>query len=213
MFDLDKLAADPEVAAIVVDMQPDFYSTGALPVPGGETLVEKLQPVLSGFQTLVFTQDSHPVGHISFASSYEGKKPFDVLTLKEVQTERIRSKFSQVELENYLKQTPEQRQVLWPDHCVQGTRGWELDSRLPIERAHLILRKGTKAAVDSYSGFFENNGGPTGLSAYLKSRGVKKVFICGLAGDFCVLWTTNDAEREGFQVFTSDEWTRFVFTS
>lgn len=198
---LQAMKCDPQAAAIVVDMQPDFYSAGALPVPGGEELIEPLLEILSGFSTLVFTQDSHPQKHVSFASSYVGKKPFETLSLAEART---------LGLESYLSKTPGQMQVLWPDHCVRGSSGWELDSRLPLSEAHLILRKGTKPGVDSYSAFFENDGTTTGLAAFLKARGVTKVFICGLAGDYCVLWTAQDAKREGFQVLVSEKWTRFV---
>jgi len=210
LSNLEVWKRDPQAAAIVVDMQPDFYPTGALPVPGGDELIPRLREVLLGFSTLVFTQDSHPKKHISFASAYSEKKPFDFLTLIEAKSGSLKSQFSQREIEEYLAKIPGQKQVLWPDHCVRQTSGWELDARLPLDQAHLILRKGTKPNVDSYSAFFENDGTPTGLSGYLKSRGVTKVFVCGLAGDYCVLWSAQDAKREGFQVLISEEWTRFV---
>jgi len=200
----------PDAAVIVVDMQPDFYPDGALPVTGGDELVALIPELIAGFETIVFTQDSHPVPHISFASSYPSKKPFEILSLEEVQSGLLKSQFSTAEVETYLQKTAGHTQILWPDHCVQGTNGGELDSRLPLAEAHLILRKGTKSLVDSCSAFFENDGSETGLSGFLKSRGVTKLVVCGLAGDYCVLWTAEDAKREGFQVLVSELWTRFV---
>jgi len=198
-------------ALIVVDQQLDFEPGGALAVAEGDLIVQGIVALLSKFETVVFTQDSHPEGHISFASSYQGKKPFDLVTLQDVQSGVIKSNiFTQNELETYLKSVPSGQQVLWPDHCVQGTKGASFDPRLPTEKAHLILRKGTRRDCDSYSGFFENDGSPTGLSGYLRSRGVSKVTVVGLAGDYCVAWTAKDAKAEGFEIQYLKDLTRFV---
>lgn len=207
---LSKLAEDASVALLAIDQQADFEPGGALPVAGGDEIAEPISEWMARFQTVVVTQDSHPLGHISFASSYVGKKPYDVLTMAEVKSGEIQSAFSQKTLEAYLSSVPQQQQVLWPDHCVIGTRGWFMDLRLKIERAHLILRKGTRLTCDSYSAFFENDGTATGLAQFLRARGIKSVVCVGLAGDYCVYWSAKDALREGFKVFYVEELTRFV---
>lgn len=190
-------------------MQPDFYSTGALPVSGGEELVEKIEPLVKTFKNIVFTQDSHPAGHISFASSYVGKKPFEMLSLNEVS--RVQSEiFSEREIREYLKKISGEAQVLWPDHCVQGSEGWKLDSRLSHQSALCILRKGLNPLVDSYSAFYENDGSSTGLVEFLRIRGISKVLVCGLAGDYCVFWTAKDAKNSGFEVYFLEQLTRYV---
>lgn len=204
---LKELQDDPQAAVIVVDMQADFYPRGALPVQGGDEIVEPIAKVIEGFSTIVFTQDSHPCPHISFASSYQQMKAFELLSLSQASTAQA---FSMGEVQEYLKAVKNSEQVLWPDHCVQGSPGWELDARLRPERAHLIIRKGTKPTVDSYSAFFENDGSSTGLAGFLRARGIRRLFICGLAGDYCVLWTVQDAVREGFEVFFDLSLTRFV---
>lgn len=200
------------LALIVVDQQRDFEPGGALAVAGGnEVAPEIAQMMKADFSCVVVTQDSHPKCHISFASSYDGKKPFDVLTKSEVSAGRVSSKFfSREVILDYLSRVPQQTQVLWPDHCIRGSDGWQMNPLLPLECADLILRKGTRLEVDSYSAFFENDGTSTGLSAYLKARGISAVLVVGLAGDYCVAWSALDARREGFEVFYSERLTRFV---
>lgn len=179
-------------ALLVIDLQPDFMPGGALPVAGGDEIVSPIvEMVRQSPGTVVYTQDWHPARHKSFASSHEGKKPYDEITM-------------------YGKP-----QTLWPDHCVSGTPGAELAAALPRGAASLILRKGMDPAVDSYSAFNENYGPngvrrSTGLLGMLLERGVRRVFICGLARDFCVLWSAQDS---GMVVPTFVIWdlTRAVF--
>jgi len=210
-INLKDLSQDSATALIVVDMQPDFYPKGALAVKGGDEIVDSISRLVVQFQTVVFSQDSHPEIHISFASSYPTKKEFDILSLAEVKTGRISSPhFSQQVLEDYLNRVSSREQVLWPEHCIMGSKNWELDSRLPLERASIILRKGTTPAVDSYSVFYENDGSSTGLGALLREREIKRVILCGLAGDYCVYWSAKDAVRGGFKVVYDEALTRFV---
>lgn len=178
-------------ALIVVDLQPDFMPGGALAVAGGDEIAAPIGVLAKKFTIVVATQDNHPPGHISFASSHAGKKPFDEITL-------------------YGKP-----QTLWPDHCVQGTPGAALHSALADERITMIQRKGIDPKVDSYSGIRENydehgKRPTTGLAGWLKDRGVKRVFVCGLARDFCVKWTSLDAVDAGFEVKLLDDLTRAV---
>ena len=187
---------DPRgTALIVVDMQPDFMPGGALPVPEGDRLVEPvaalLRRVTGRLGTIVATQDWHPPGHASFASSHPGREPFE-----------------QVELSGH-------PQVLWPDHCLAGTPGAELHPGIPREPFHLVVRKGTDPRVDSYSGFRENPGPggarpPTGLAGCLRERGVGTVAVCGLARDYCVRWTAEDAADLGFATWFLWDLTRPV---
>lgn len=170
-------------ALLVVDLQPDFMPGGALPVAEGDQLVSPIRDLLmSGrFDVVVATQDWHPRGHISFASSHPGAAPYDSITLYG------------------------HAQVLWPDHCVQGTAGAALHEGLPLEWVDAILRKGNDPAVDSYSGFRNNwnvmkDRPATGLAGLLKERGVTHVLVCGLARDYCVRWTAEDAADAGFRV-------------
>jgi nicotinamidase/pyrazinamidase len=170
-------------ALIVIDMQPDFMPGGALAVSEGDRLVAPIgKRMASGeFALIVATQDWHPPGHVSFASAHPGAKPFDTVDL-------------------YGKD-----QVLWPDHCVQGTPGAALHTGLPLDRVHAIIRKGTDPKVDSYSGLRNNwraagDRPPTGLAGYLRDRGVTAVTVCGLARDYCVKWTAEDAAEAGFRV-------------
>ncbi len=170
-------------ALVVVDLQPDFMPGGALPVAEGDQLVSPIRDLLmSGrFDVVVVTQDWHPRGHISFASSHPGTAPYDSITLYG------------------------HEQVLWPDHCVQGTAGAALHEGLPLEWVDAIIRKGNDPAVDSYSGFRNNwnvmgDRPPTGLAGLLKERGMTHVLICGLARDYCVKWTAEDAADAGFKV-------------
>ena len=167
---------------LVVDLQNDFVPGGALAVPGGQEVVPLANRIAARFAHVVLTQDWHPKGHRSFASSHPGRKPFETA------------------------QMPYGTQVLWPDHCVQGTPGADLVKDLAIPQAELIVRKGYRKDVDSYSAFYEaDRKTPTGPGGYLKQRGFKRVFAAGLATDFCVAWTALDARREGFGVFVIED--------
>ncbi|HEX4409698.1 MAG TPA: bifunctional nicotinamidase/pyrazinamidase [Xanthobacteraceae bacterium] len=167
----------PDDALIVVDIQNDFCPGGALAVPHGDDVVAIVNRLAGMFAHVVLTQDWHPRGHLSFASSHPGKKPFDSITV------------------SYGPQ------VLWPDHCVQQTPGAEFHRDLKIPQANLVLRKGMNPEIDSYSAFYENDRKtPTGLSGCLRERGVRRVFVAGLAFDFCVRYSAEDAHRENFAV-------------
>ncbi|HET7875791.1 MAG TPA: bifunctional nicotinamidase/pyrazinamidase [Methylomirabilota bacterium] len=162
---------------LVVDLQNDFIPGGALPVPEGDRVVPLVNRIAAAFPHVILTQDWHTPGHISFASSHPEKKPFETITL------------------DYGPQ------VLWPDHCVQGTPGADFHPDLRIPHAQLIIRKGHRRHMDSYSAFFEVDGKtPTGLSGYLREHGLKRVFLVGLATDFCVCWSALDARRLGLEV-------------
>jgi nicotinamidase/pyrazinamidase len=161
---------------LVIDVQNDFCPGGALAVADGDAVINVIHRVAPRFEHIVLTQDWHPAGHSSFASAYPGKKPFE-----------------QVEL-SYGAQT------LWPDHCVQGSKGAEFHPALRLPRAELILRKGFRLRIDSYSAFFENDRTtPTGLAGYLEERGLTRVFLTGLAYDYCVGYSALDARRMGFE--------------
>lgn len=163
-------------ALIVVDVQNDFCPQGALAVPGGDQVVAPINAMMDRFDAVILTQDWHPAGHSSFASSHPGKAPFDSVEM------------------------PYGAQVLWPDHCVQGTTGAAFHPDLRTG-GDLIIRKGFRSAIDSYSGFFENDRTtPTGLEGYLRSRGITALTLAGLATDFCVAFTALDAARLGFAV-------------
>jgi nicotinamidase/pyrazinamidase len=177
-------------ALLVIDVQPDFMPGGALPVPHGDEVVQPIAALLPTFDTIVATQDWHPRGHVSFASTHH------------------RPLLATVPLYG-------SEQVLWPDHCVQGTPGAALHADLPQEPITLVLRKGTRRDVDSYSAFFENVGpdgtrATTGLAAWLRARGIHRVFLCGLARDYCVRWSAEDAAREKFETVVLDDLTRAV---
>jgi len=181
----------PTDALIVVDLQPDFMAGGALAVPGGDEVAAPIGALASRFSTVVATQDWHPRGHLSFASSHPGRKPFEVIQLYGA------------------------AQTLWPDHCVQGSAGAALHPALPDEAVSLVLRKGAHRIVDSYSGFRENVGPdgkrpPTGLAGWLNERGIQRVFVVGLARDFCVQATSVDAAEAGLEVVLVDDLTRSV---
>jgi nicotinamidase/pyrazinamidase len=174
--------APHDAALIVVDVQPDFLPGGALAVAGGDEILAPLRALLDrdAFALHVATQDWHPRGHVSFASSHPGRKPFDVIALHG------------------------HEQTLWPDHCVQGTPGAALHPDVPWERVSAVIRKGSDADVDSYSGFRNNwdaaGARPaTGLAGYLRERGVEEVWLCGLARDYCVKWSAEDAAAAGFR--------------
>jgi nicotinamidase/pyrazinamidase len=169
-------------ALIVVDLQIDFLPGGALAVADGDAVIEPIAELMksSRFGLIVATQDWHPPGHISFASSHAGRAPFETITLYG------------------------HEQVLWPDHCVTGSRGAEFHPRLPWERVRAVIRKGQDPKVDSYSGFRNNwdadgQRPPTGLAGYLRECGVGEVAVCGLARDYCVKWTAEDAVDLGFE--------------
>jgi nicotinamidase/pyrazinamidase len=162
---------------IVVDAQNGFMPGGGLPVPRGNEVVPVINALAKQFANVVLTQDWHPVGHASFASSHAGKKPYDLM------------------------QMPYGEQVLWPDHCIQDSQDAALHADLHIPHAQLIIRKGFHAGVDSYSAFQEaDQVTSTGLAAYLQARGLSEVHVCGLATDFCVAWTALDARAAGFNV-------------
>jgi nicotinamidase/pyrazinamidase len=162
---------------IVVDVQNGFMPGGGLPVQRGNEIVPVINALAKQFANVVLTQDWHPAGHASFASSHTGKKPYDLM------------------------QMPYGEQVLWPDHCIQGTHDAALHGDLHILHAQLIIRKGFHTGVDSYSAFQEaDRTTSTGLAAYLQARGLSEVHVCGLATDFCVAWTALDARAAGFNV-------------
>jgi nicotinamidase/pyrazinamidase len=207
---LSDFSADPSIALIVVDQQYDFEPGGALAVLGGQEIAHPIAELMQAFQTVVVTQDTHPPGHISFASSYQGKKPFDLLAMDEVLSRSVKTEITLEMLKGYLEKTPNREQVLWPDHCVMGTKGWQINPMLPLERATLILRKGTKRHCDSYSALYENDGSPTGLLEFLKERSITTVIPVGLAGDYCVYWTAKDARNNGLKVIFDKEYTRYV---
>jgi nicotinamidase/pyrazinamidase len=164
-------------ALIVIDMQNDFCPGGALGVDEGDTLVPGINARMADFRAVVLTQDWHPAGHASFASSHPGTKPMDIIEM------------------------PYGPQILWPDHCVQGTPGAQFHTGLNTDRADMILRKGYNPALDSYSAFFENDHRtPTGLHGYLQTRGITAVTLVGLALDFCVNFSSVDAARLGYAV-------------
>ncbi|MGO9547603.1 MAG: bifunctional nicotinamidase/pyrazinamidase [Rhodomicrobium sp.] len=159
---------------LVIDMQNAFCPGGALAVPGGDEIVPLINRIAARFEHVVLTQDWHPAGHSSFASAHPGRKPFETVTLSYGQ------------------------QVLWPDHCVQDSPSAEFHPDLAIPHAALILRKGSHADIDSYSAFFENDRAtPTGLLGYLRERGFNRVFLAGLALDFCVRFSAEDAQANG----------------
>jgi nicotinamidase/pyrazinamidase len=158
-----------DAVLIVVDVQNGFTPGGGLPVPRGDEVVPVINRIGKLFGNVVITQDWHPAGHASFASSYTGKAPYDMMTM------------------------PYGPQVLWPDHCVQGTHDAALHKDLHLPQAQLIIRKGFHPQVDSYSAFMEaDRTTTTGLAAYLQARGLRKAYVCGLATDFCVAWTALD---------------------
>jgi len=177
----------PGAWLVVVDVQNDFMPGGALAVPRGDEVVPVINRLAARFENVVLTQDWHPRGHISFASSHPGKKPFETVELSYG------------------------TQVLWPDHCVQGTAGAALHSELNLTKAQLVIRKGHHAGIDSYSAFLEaDRTTPTGLAGYLRERNLKELYICGLATDFCVAWTALDARAAGFDTTVIEEACRAI---
>ncbi len=162
-------------ALLVVDLQPDFCPGGPLAVPGGADIIPLINRLAKKFETVVLTQDWHPADHISFAANHPGRTPFELITL------------------------PYGEQVLWPTHCVMATDGAALHPELDIPHAALVQRKGSHRNVDSYSAFLEaDRTTTTGLDGYLHSLGIEHVYLCGLATDFCVAWSAEDARNFGF---------------
>lgn len=167
---------------LAVDVQYDFCPDGALAVPRGDEVVPVVNRLARQFRHVVLTQDWHPADHQSFASHHSGHKPFDVI------------------------EVAYGSQILWPDHCVQGTRGAEFRDDLDIPHAELVIRKGFRREVDSYSAFLENDHKtPTGLAGYLRERGLGRVFLAGLAFDFCVRYSAEDAHAHGFEVIVVED--------
>jgi nicotinamidase/pyrazinamidase len=164
-------------ALLIVDVQNDFCPGGSLAVEHGDEVVELINRISPAFTRVVATQDWHPRGHLSFASNHTGRRPLETVDVNGI------------------------AQVLWPDHCVQGTPGAELHPLLDTRGIGLVLRKGTTVGLDSYSAFFENDRTtPTGLAGYLRGLGVEELFVCGLATDYCVLASAMDALALGFRV-------------
>ncbi|MEL6296454.1 MAG: bifunctional nicotinamidase/pyrazinamidase [Pseudomonadota bacterium] len=174
-------------ALIVIDVQNDFCPGGALAVPDGDQIVPGINALMADFAAVILTQDWHPAGHSSFASSHAGKNPYDMTEM------------------------PYGPQVLWPDHCIQGTDGAAFHPALNTDRADLIIRKGYNPTIDSYSAFFENDQTtPTGLEGYLKTRGISELTMVGLATDFCVNFSAVDAARLGFGVKVREDLCRAI---
>lgn len=164
-------------ALIVIDVQNDFCPGGALAVPGGDDIVPGINALMRNHDAVVLTQDWHPADHASFATQHDGASPYDMIEM------------------------PYGPQVLWPDHCVIGSDGAAFHSDLTVNRAELIIRKGFRRAIDSYSAFFENDHStPTGLEGYLRTRGITSLTLVGLATDFCVAYSAIDAAKLGFEV-------------
>jgi nicotinamidase/pyrazinamidase len=174
-------------ALLLIDIQYDFLPGGALAVPGGDEILPVVNRLQEGFDLVVATQDWHPPGHYSFASSHQGRQPFETIDLQGLE------------------------QVLWPDHCVQETPGADFTSAVAWGKVEAIFRKGTELTIDSYSGFYDNgHRKETGLGHYLRGRGVKEVYIAGLAADYCVYFTAKDALREGFATHVVEDATRAI---
>jgi nicotinamidase/pyrazinamidase len=172
---------------IVIDVQNDFCPGGSLPVPRGDEVVPVINSLAGRFSHVILTQDWHPAGHLSFASSHAGKAPFETAELAYG------------------------AQILWPDHCVQGAAGAAFHPALAIPKAELILRKGFRRAIDSYSAFYENDRQTaTGLAGYLRERGFRRLFLAGLAFDFCVFYSAQDGHREGFEVTVIEDACRAI---
>ena len=178
----DAFAVKDSDVLLVVDIQKDFCPGGRLAVPRGDEVVAIVNRIAAKFANVVLTQDWHPAGHLSFASSHPGRQPFQAIDVA---------------------YGP---QVLWPDHCVQGSAGAQFREDLQIPHAALVVRKGFRRAIDSYSAFFENDRTtPTGLAGYLRERGLTRVFLAGLAFDFCVRYSAEDAHRHGLPAIVIED--------
>ena len=187
IFAAGKIKPAGNSALIVVDVQNCFLEGGTLAVKGGGEVVPVINKLATSFGNIVVTQDWHTAGHASFASTHPGKKPFELI------------------------QMPYGPQVLWPDHCIQGTRGAEFRADLDLPTAQTIIRKGYRPQIDSYSGFIEaDRKTPTGLGGYLKERGVTRAVVVGLATDFCVSWTAQDAAKAGLETLVVEEACRAI---
>lgn len=174
-------------ALLIVDIQNDFIPGGALSVPEGDNIIPVINLLQEKFDLVVATQDWHPKNHKSFASNHSGKNVFDKIILNGIE------------------------QILWPDHCVQGTKGAEFHKNFSTNKVELIVRKGMETEIDSYSAFYDNGHiKSTGLAPYLKGRNIDKIFITGLAGDFCVYYSTKDALNEGFNVTVIEDAVRSI---
>jgi len=174
---------------LVMDVQNDFLPGGALAVPRGDEVVPIVNRLAARFDNVILTQDWHPPNHISFASRHPGSKPYDTIDL------------------------PYGPQILWPDHCVQGSRGAEFHAALAIEQAQAVIRKGYHAHTDSYSALLEaDRRTPTGLAGMLRERGIRRVYCCGLATDFCVAWSALDAQAAGFETYVVEDACRAIDT-
>jgi len=179
---------NPTDLLLVVDVQNDFLPGGALAVPHGDDVIPVIRALAPRFDNVILTQDWHPPGHVSFAS-HHGLTPFSAIEL------------------------PYGKQVLWPDHCVQGSRGAEFAADLSIPHAQAVIRKGFHAHTDSYSAFLEaDRKTPTGLAGLLRERGISTVFLCGLATDFCVVWSALDAKAAGFEAIVVEDACRAIDT-
>jgi nicotinamidase/pyrazinamidase len=177
----------PDDLLLVIDVQNDFCPGGALAVGEGDAVVPVINRLAERFDHLVLTQDWHPAGHSSFASSHPDSSPFETIAM------------------------PYGPQTLWPDHCIQGTPGAAFHPRLSTDRAQLVIRKGFRGAIDSYSAFYENDRRtPTGLAGYLRERGLKRIFLAGLATDYCVHYSALDARREGFEAVVIEAGSRGI---
>jgi nicotinamidase/pyrazinamidase len=175
---------------IVTDVQYDFLPGGALAVTDGHSVIAPINRLARRFRHIIMTQDWHPAGHASFASAHAGRQPFETIEL-----------FYGT-------------QILWPDHCIQGTRGARIADELDIPHAELIIRKGYEPAIDSYSGFIEaDRRTKTGLAGYLDERGFRRIFCTGLAMDFCVAWTAVDATSAGFETYLIEDASRAIDTN
>jgi nicotinamidase/pyrazinamidase len=171
------MTPDDRDVLLIVDVQNDFCPGGALAVPDGDRVVPEVNRLARSFAHVILTQDWHPPGHASFASSHPGERPFDAIEVSYG------------------------TQILWPDHCVQGTQGASFHPKLDVPHAELVVRKGFRSAVDSYSAFRENDRRtPTGLAGYLRERGLERITLCGLATDFCVAFSAIDGRQAGFDV-------------
>jgi nicotinamidase/pyrazinamidase len=174
-------------ALLIVDVQNDFIPGGSLPVPQGDEIIPLINSLQHTFNLIVATQDWHPAHHKSFASSHAGKKPFDSITLHGLE------------------------QVLWPDHCIQGSTGAAFHHALDMNKVEAIFRKGMESEIDSYSGFYDNgHKKSTGLAGYLREHKVQEIFICGLAADYCVFYTAKDALQENFKTYIIEDATRAI---
>ena len=176
-----------KTALLVIDVQNDFCPAGALAVVGGNEIIPHINEEMAKYDCVVLTQDWHPKGHSSFATSHEGKNPLELIKM------------------------PYGDQVLWPDHCVQGSKGAEFHPDLNIEQANAIIRKGSNPFIDSYSAFFENDRKtPTGLDGYFKSLEIEKINLVGLATDFCVNYSAQDAANLGYKVSVLEKMCRAI---